>query len=162
MRRLRMENDIANTFFKIWVFWTMDWQGQVELDTHQQTIIKFTHLGYHKEMMITTVYATCSALKRLELWNNMEDISENIHVSWIIGVDFNIILNDIEKLGRFPVTQYKTSNFVQCISLCILTKLEYSCSYFTRWNGRIEEKCIFKRLEIVLANQDFFARISHK
>lgn len=36
-----------------------------------------------------------------------------------------------------------------------LTKLKYSSSKFTWWNGRIEGACIFKRLDRVLCNQEF-------
>ncbi|KAH0761397.1 hypothetical protein KY290_017470 [Solanum tuberosum] len=42
---------------------------------------------------VSAVYATkCSALERLELWEDLEMIAINTQEPWIVGGDFNVIL----------------------------------------------------------------------
>lgn len=60
-----------------------------------------------------------------------------------------------EKLGGLPSTADEAVDFQQCISSCIISKLLTKGSTFTWGNGRIEEECIFERLDRVLVNQDF-------
>ncbi|KAH0700803.1 hypothetical protein KY290_015692 [Solanum tuberosum] len=68
---------------------------------------------------------------------------------WLVGGDFNTIVDETEKLGDFPVTQSETHDFIQCVNSCALTELRYMGSTYIWWNGRIEEDCIFKRLDRV-------------
>lgn len=56
-------------------------------DTFQQISIRFKHVRWQKEVIIIAVYARCSALERLELWDNLECIAENINNPWIVGGD---------------------------------------------------------------------------
>ncbi|KAK4706969.1 hypothetical protein R3W88_033479 [Solanum pinnatisectum] len=95
-------------------------------------------------MVITAVYARCSALERLEQWDDLEWLAERIKVPWVIGGDFNVIKNGSEKLGGLHVIQQEVVDFVQCINNCALTEIQFSGSVYTWWNGRIEEECIFK------------------
>lgn len=71
--------------------------GSIMLDTIQQVTIQFKL--NNKEFVISILYARCSALERLELWEELDTISENMHCPWIIGGDFNVILYEEEKLG---------------------------------------------------------------
>ncbi|KAH0743252.1 hypothetical protein KY290_031245 [Solanum tuberosum] len=101
------------------------------------------------------VYARFDALERLELWEELEEIPGNNQDLWLVGEDFNVILNEEEKQGGRELTQYEAMDFSQCIHNCALSEIRYSRSKFTWWNGRIEEHCIFKRLDRVLCNQAF-------
>ncbi|KAG5572007.1 hypothetical protein H5410_061773 [Solanum commersonii] len=60
---------------------------------------------------------------------------------WIVGGDFNTIIHVSEKLGGLVVTQNETTNFIG--------------SYFTWWNGIIDEECIFKRRDNSFENNEF-------
>lgn len=53
------------------------------------------------------------------------------------------------------MTQRETEDFLQCINSCSLNELKYTGSMYTWWNGRIDEGCIFKRLDRVLVNDRF-------
>ncbi|XP_047264607.1 uncharacterized protein LOC124896806 [Capsicum annuum] len=77
----------------------------------------------------------------------------------IIGGDFNVIRHAEEKLGGLPVTFEETEDFNHCISSCNLEEVQFKGSKFTWWNERIEDECIFKRLDRFLVNnkiQDLF------
>ncbi|XP_015159412.1 uncharacterized protein [Solanum tuberosum] len=58
---------------------------------------------------------------------------------WLVGGDFNTIVDEIEKLGGLPVTQSETHDFIQCINSYALTELRFTGSTYTWCNGRIEE-----------------------
>lgn len=64
-------------------------------------------------------------------------------------------MNEDEKLGGLEFQYQEASNFALFISACSPMEVTYTGSDFTRWNGRIEVDCIFKRLDKVLVNQTF-------
>ncbi|XP_049374662.1 uncharacterized protein LOC125839718 [Solanum verrucosum] len=97
----------------------------------------------------------CDALERLELWDELEALSANINIPWMVGGDFNVILNEEEKLGELDFTQFEALDFSQCINNSALTELKFVGSMFTWWNGKIERDIIFKRLDKVFGNQEF-------
>lgn len=126
-----MEHATVNCFGKIWLFWDKEWEWNIITDTIQQIRIIFTHQMTYQQALITTIYARCSAVERLELWEDLERIAEGSSIPWVVGGDFNIILNDEEKLGGLSVSQVETTNFAQCISNCDLTEFPFSESLYT-------------------------------
>ncbi|KAH0672993.1 hypothetical protein KY290_025274 [Solanum tuberosum] len=78
------------------------------------------------------VYARCNALDRLELWEELEGIAEDWRIPWMEAIEFAL-----------------------CISSYALTEVKLSGSKYTWWNGRIDEACIFKRLDRILVNALF-------
>lgn len=107
------------------------------------------------EFKITAIYARCNAMERLELWEELEDIADHTQIPWIIGGDCNVILTEEEKQGGSSFTNAESVEFTNCIAKCALLELKFTGSTYTWWNGRIEEECIFKRLDRVLVNQEF-------
>ncbi|XP_060202641.1 uncharacterized protein LOC132631059 [Lycium barbarum] len=131
---------MVNVSQKIWLFWTEEWQAQVIVDSVQHVTIKLSHINMQYEAYVTAVYAKCSGAERQELWDLIGQVALNVHVPWIVGGDFIVILKHEEKLGGLPVHHTETAEFAHFIHLV---------------EGRILEDCIFKRLDIVLGNQDF-------
>lgn len=43
-------------------------------------------------------------------------------------------------------------DFAQCINTCALIEVQYTGSKYTWWNGRINDACIFKRLNRIFVN----------
>lgn len=52
---------------------------------------------------VTAVYARCLAVERLELWDELQDISENNQDPWLVRGDFNLILTEEEKLEGLAI-----------------------------------------------------------
>lgn len=50
-----------------------------------------------REFLITSIYARFDALERLELWEELEGIAEEYSIPWLVGGDFNVIMNAEEK-----------------------------------------------------------------
>ncbi|KAH0673683.1 hypothetical protein KY284_006574 [Solanum tuberosum] len=88
---------------------------------------------------MTAVYARCSAIERLELWEDLENVVEGNHLPWVVGGDFNVIRNEEEKLGGLPVSNLETIDFEQCLNSYALEELKFTGSKYTWWNGRIGE-----------------------
>lgn len=77
-----------------------------------------------------------------------------IFFGWGKG-NFNIILDDLEKLGGLPVTLLEMLFFSRCITSCDLNELKFTRSRYTWWNGRIEDDYIFKIFDSVFRNNEF-------
>ncbi|XP_059302272.1 uncharacterized protein LOC132054245 [Lycium ferocissimum] len=71
---------------------------------------------------------------------------------WLIGVDFNVILNEEEKIGGLPVLPNEYEDFAFCLNSCELIKAGFKGSPFAWWNERFDGQCIFKRLDRKLVN----------
>ncbi|XP_060177818.1 uncharacterized protein LOC132607752 [Lycium barbarum] len=81
---------------------------------------------------------------------------------WLIGGDFNVILNEKEKIGGLPVSPQEYEDFAFCMNSCELHEIPFKGSTFTWWNGRADNECIFKRLDRMLHNelfQDWFGHL---
>lgn len=76
------------------MFWDKRWKGQIISYTIQQLTFKLT--SNLLEVIITIVYARCKVLERLELWDNIKATAYSNQLPWVIGGDFNVILNKEE------------------------------------------------------------------
>lgn len=90
--------------------------------------MKFSKGGM--DFMITSVYARRNALERLELWDELENL-DTIGCPWMVGGNFNVILNEEEKLGGLEFTLQEVMDFAQCINLCAINEVSFSESKYT-------------------------------
>ncbi|XP_060170611.1 uncharacterized protein LOC132601548 [Lycium barbarum] len=89
-----------------------------------------------KVIITTLVYAKCDAAERLLLWDNTYSLSSNMTFPWLIGGDFNVIMNEEEKIGGLPVYPNEYEDFAFCMISCELNEVEFRGSPFTWCNGR--------------------------
>ncbi|XP_060211801.1 uncharacterized protein LOC132639366 [Lycium barbarum] len=129
-RRLGMCLANANRNGKIWYFVADNIDVEVLMDSPQQITLKLFLQDLNQHHINTLVYAKCSASERLELWEGIYNLSNTLSCSWLIGGDFNVVLNDEEKIGE----------------------VNFKGSPFTWWNGRPDEACVFERLDRMLVN----------
>jgi len=128
-RGLGFDNAMANSLSKIWIFWREQWTGHVTRDTHQQITLKF--LFHNKPFYITSVYSRCTETDRMELWEEIEELASGNSDPWIVGGDFNVILNAEEKLGGLPFTHSEAADFAHCVNNSALVELPTTGSKFT-------------------------------
>ncbi|XP_060202652.1 uncharacterized protein LOC132631070 [Lycium barbarum] len=122
------------------------------MDTDQQLTLKLFNCSTDLDMIVTLVYAKCDRMERIELWDSMYNLASDMTLSWIVGGDFNVIVEEEEKYGGLPVTLNEVEDFRHCIQTCNLSDLGYRGSIFTWWNGRAADECVFKRLDRCLGN----------
>ncbi|XP_049378160.1 uncharacterized protein LOC125842928 [Solanum stenotomum] len=124
-RKLGLPNARVNSSSKIWVFWEDNWVEKGSTDTMQQLTMQFQLRGRDVCFRVTTVYARCSALERQELWDDLEHIAAQTNNPWLVGGDFNTIIDESEKLAGLPMTLQETADFTTCISACALNELKF-------------------------------------
>ncbi|XP_075082443.1 uncharacterized protein LOC142166836 [Nicotiana tabacum] len=104
---------------------------------------------------MTFVYAKCSSLDILELWDSLYYLASDMELPWLVGGDFNVLLNEKEKIGGLPVYPPEYEDFAFCVNSCELFDTGYKGSPFTWWNGRPNAECIFRSLDIIFVNSPF-------
>ncbi|XP_070025309.1 uncharacterized protein [Nicotiana sylvestris] len=104
---------------------------------------------------MTFVYAKCSAVERLELWDHLYCLARDMELPWLVGWDFNVLLHEDEKIGGLLRHPSEYEDFAFCINSCGLFDQGYKERPFTWCNARPNAQCIFKRLDRILVNLPF-------
>ena len=104
------------------------------------------------QFVISFVHARCTSVERSELWAGLlrDSISSD---AWLVGGDFNVILDADEKRGGRPFNPAKATEFGQFISDVNLMDIGFSGARFTWCNNRHGGARIWKRLDRVLVNE---------
>ncbi|KAK4706279.1 hypothetical protein R3W88_034163 [Solanum pinnatisectum] len=63
------------------------------------------------------------------------------------------MLSEEEKIGGLHVYPNEYEDFAFCVNSCDLVEVGFKGSPFSWWNGRIDDHCVFKRLDRYLMNQ---------
>ncbi|XP_060177905.1 uncharacterized protein LOC132607846 [Lycium barbarum] len=98
-RKLGMPYAGSNCNEKIWFFVQHNVDVEILLATEQSITVKLQFQEYSKDMVVTMVYAKCSEVERLQLWDNLYLLASNMTSPWLVGGDFNVLLNEEEKIG---------------------------------------------------------------
>ncbi|XP_060202553.1 uncharacterized protein LOC132630976 [Lycium barbarum] len=137
-RRLGMRYAHHNCNGKTWFFINDNIDVEVIQDTDQQITVKLSFQEDNKILMTTMIYAKCEALERINLWDNLYNLADQMKVPWLVGRDFNVNMNKDEKIGGLPVYPYEYEDFAFCVNSCELFEVPFKESLFTWWNGRAE------------------------
>ncbi|XP_060210575.1 uncharacterized protein LOC132637513 [Lycium barbarum] len=151
----------ANCNGKIWYFVAGNIDVEVLMDSPQQITLKLFLQDLNQYLITTLVYAKCSASERIELWEDIYHLSNTLSCSWLVGGDFNVVLNDEEKIRGNPVQPQDIEDFAFCIISCELEEVNFKGSPFTWWNGRADAACIFERLDRMLVNSLLLDNFGH-
>ncbi|KAI9112959.1 hypothetical protein K1719_016073 [Acacia pycnantha] len=104
-------------------------------------------------MLFTAVYASLNEHRRHKLWEDLQEISDETFVPWLIAGDFNEIKSPLEQKGGGGINEMRCRRFNNWIQDCNLLDLEASGPFFTwkgpKWAG-LER--VFKRLDRCLCN----------
>ncbi|KAI0524341.1 hypothetical protein KFK09_003708 [Dendrobium nobile] len=101
------------------------------------------------------VYAACTRLNRLNLWEKLVNFANNINGPWCVGGDFNIIANANERRGGKCPNYKAMEDLNEMITNCNLNDIGFCGSPFT-WN----RANLFQRLDRILFNNEWLARFS--
>lgn len=153
--RLGMAQANANSNRKIWYFVKEGIEVEIISNTNQQVTLKLFIQEWNRTLITTLGYAKCDARDRLELWDNLNQNANSLNHAWLVGGDFNVILNEEEKIDGLPVYPSEYEDFSYCINSCELLEVGFKGSSFTWWNGRAGTDCIFKRLDRIVINNAF-------
>ncbi|XP_060190763.1 uncharacterized protein LOC132620056 [Lycium barbarum] len=147
---------------KIWFFVNEDTDMKIISDTPQEITLNLFIHEENRFLVTTMVYAKCDDTERLQLWDSIYQLVGNIDAPWLVGGDFNVVLNGDEKIGGNLVIPQDYEDFAFCINSCETVDADFKGSPFTWWNGRAGDDCIFERLDRVFTNshlQQWFSNI---
>nr|XP_009774912.1 PREDICTED: uncharacterized protein LOC104224892 [Nicotiana sylvestris] len=154
-RSIDFPQAIRNVSNKIWEFFDDRFEITVVMDMVQQLTLKIFDSEDQREFMLTLVCAKCDSIERIELWDSLYALSNDMTLPWLVGGDFNVIWDEEDKFGGLSVHINEVYDFRHCVNTCTLFDLGIKESISTWWNGRAEEDCIFKRLDRCLGNMEF-------
>lgn len=104
--------------------------------------------------MLTIVYAKCSRNERLDLWHDITALPAT-DLPWMVGGDFNFIVDRIERSGGAPPDAHAMTYFASFIIDCGLIDIGVKGLPFT-WEG----SNISQRLDRLLFNQKWLETFS--
>lgn len=84
---------------KIWYFTSDGMEVEIIMDTVQQVTLKMYNQGINRISFTTFVYSKCDVVERFSLWDDIYHLTNRINDPWIIGGDFNLVMNEEEKIG---------------------------------------------------------------
>ncbi|XP_077252037.1 uncharacterized protein LOC143891329 [Tasmannia lanceolata] len=121
----------------------------------QAMSVELTHLHSGRVAFLSLVYASCSMVERRELWSYLSDCSQIFHTAWLVGGDFNALLNAREKLGGRPPNPVSCREFQGAIDDAGLIDAGFTGSRFTRCNNQRNGSCVWTRLDRALFNSQW-------
>ncbi|KAI3461929.1 hypothetical protein Pfo_018592 [Paulownia fortunei] len=136
-RRLGFSKSFANTSNKIWFFVDNDFEFQILRDHDQLLHIEISSKLIASPILVTPVYAKCNASDRKELWDELRTIAdESYSKPWLVGGDFNVILDPHEKKGSSILNTTAMNDFGDMITDCGLIDAGFEGQCFTWTNKR--------------------------
>lgn len=151
-RKLRMSGCLVNSPAKgrIWIFWRTHCDVSL-IEASDQFITVSINAGFSCHVLATIVHASCSLVERRALWDYLVDFSGSCNSPWLVGGDFNSILDLMEKRGGKRAFSLSMSDFQACISATGLQDAGFQGCKFTWFNGQ-HLNGIWARLDRLLLN----------
>ncbi|XP_047264042.1 uncharacterized protein LOC124896540 [Capsicum annuum] len=134
--RLKMPLVVHNLNGKIWFFANHGFDVTVVSSTEQHLSVLLKNVSLNTSFLVPSVFAKCNREQRLTLWEDILALSNELNTPWIVGGDFNVVLNGEEKIGGLPVSNTEVNDFRMCIESSDLMTIPFKGSPFTWWNGR--------------------------
>ena len=140
----------------IWVFWK-DGIDIDQVECHSQCIsIMVTSKATNKAIRMTAVYADTDYMKRRDLWNYIYSRNSWTSEPWIIGGDFNTIMNTGEKLGGVHPNIRAMNDFSLFQHENNLIDIGFEGPTYT-WCNKHPNNLIWERLDRIFVNQAILA-----
>ncbi|XP_075082606.1 uncharacterized protein LOC142166877 [Nicotiana tabacum] len=103
-----------------------------------------------------TFYAKCDKQLRNLMWDDLRETAGTINGPWGFVGDFNVISNVAEKLGGRDFRVEESLDFISYLSDCEIHDGGYVGSGFTWTDNRDPPNTIWKRLDILVYNAEWF------
>lgn len=141
----------------IWIFWRSYVQIR-DFIVASQCISFYIQRSGEEDIKLSIVYAKCNRFDRLDLWHDLRAAGDT-SVPWIVGGDFNIILNVEEKKGGNGVDLRAIQDFRECTLDMGLTEVEFEGDRFTWCNNQQGRRRIWEWLDRFFGNGEAIAQL---
>ncbi|XP_019237290.1 PREDICTED: uncharacterized protein LOC109217490 [Nicotiana attenuata] len=109
----------------------------------------------------TVVYGHNDAEQRRRLWDHIRGMAKNITGPWLLGEDFNAILNVQDRMSKTPV---KNADIKELAELCQdigITEIPWRGDYFTWTNKQEGDDRVWSRIDRLFGNDLWMMNYSH-
>ncbi|KAJ6684500.1 RETROTRANSPOSON UNCLASSIFIED-LIKE PROTEIN [Salix purpurea] len=158
-RTLGFANSMSNCANKIWVFWMEDLTVNLFKDHNQCLTVSVNTPWLSQSLFISFAYAKNLRSERKILWDELCEIASILDGPWVVGGDFNAVLNVKESKGGDNPNQGSMEEFGSCLLDCGMLDAGYEGNDFTWTNDLFYQHCwdIIGE-DLVEAVVDFFNR----
>ncbi|KAB1671561.1 hypothetical protein, partial [Gossypium barbadense] len=109
-------------------------------------------LDDNKTIRVTAFYGHANPNFRRSSWDILWRVGESVREEWVVGGDFNAILNDAEKEGGRRGVRFQMNEFKEVIDEMALVDIKPDSGWFTWVNNRNEGSLIKERLDRFLTS----------
>ncbi|XP_048496393.1 uncharacterized protein LOC125495655 [Beta vulgaris subsp. vulgaris] len=140
---------------RIWLIWCPSKFEVYILECNAQYIHgKILHKATGKKFSLTVIYSFNDAKERESLWNGLITIHKRMKGPWIIGGDFNNVLNLNERLGSAVMLE-EVIKFRECMRECGLSDHCTTGPFFTWRNNQEGDNRVCSKIDRVMANEEW-------
>ncbi|TYG40901.1 hypothetical protein ES288_D12G131400v1 [Gossypium darwinii] len=115
-------------------------------------IDSMVRLENNKTIRVTGFYGHANPNRRRSSWDILRRVGESVREEWVIGGDFNAILNDAEKEGGRRGVRAQMNEFKAVMDEMALVDIKPDSGWFTWVNNRDEGRLIKERLDRFLTS----------
>ncbi|XP_020242621.1 uncharacterized protein LOC109820840 [Asparagus officinalis] len=105
--------------------------------------------------LITAVYAFNQAEGRKSLWEELISFKGNVNCPWLVGGDFNAIINSDEKIGGNQMNDAGADDFQNFINSSQLRNIKTTGCFYTWSNKQDSASRVWSRLDRILINDEW-------
>ncbi|KAL6551326.1 hypothetical protein OROMI_021814 [Orobanche minor] len=151
LKRFGFHSVCANVSNHIWLFTETDTKIQILKNTEQMLHVEVNCSSIPSVFFLTVVYGRNTKIQRRDLWDDLLSVSQN-QVPWMVGGDFNIILQPEEKKGGACPIQSDMEEFSDCLLNCNLSDVGYAGTPFTWYRDGV-----WQRLDRILVSPEWYS-----
>ncbi|XP_020255402.1 uncharacterized protein LOC109832461 [Asparagus officinalis] len=141
---------------RIWVLWDSNYISVQNINSSEQFIsFKVESKDGKLACFFTVVYALNQMEGRRDLWQDLLAFKRTVSGPWLVGGDFNAILNGEEKMGGAQVSDAEIEDFQNFIVSNHLKHIKSTGCFFTWSNKQDAHTRIWCRLDRMLVNEDW-------
>ncbi|KAK5833744.1 hypothetical protein PVK06_017598 [Gossypium arboreum] len=115
-------------------------------------IDSIVNLENNKKMRVTGFYGHANPNLRSSLWDILHRVRDLVRENWVVGGDFNTILNEAEKKGRRRGMRVHMNDFKVVMDELALVDIKPDSGWFTWVNKRSGSGLIKKRIDRFLTS----------
>ncbi|KAL0298155.1 UNVERIFIED_CONTAM: hypothetical protein Scaly_3072000 [Sesamum calycinum] len=149
--RWRWFVDYSGPGNRIWIAWNDDFIDVDILNIGTQFVHCRVHMHeIHEHILITVVYGANEVSARRELWQGLTELAVAADLPWLVGGDFNAVLDMSEVSGASGDIRVAMHDFNDCIIQTGLISLPMQGERFSWHNCSTDGRSLWKRLDRML------------
>ncbi|KAL0302134.1 UNVERIFIED_CONTAM: Retrovirus-related Pol polyprotein from type-2 retrotransposable element R2DM [Sesamum calycinum] len=151
--RWRWFVDYSGPGNRIWIAWNDDFIDVDILNIGTQFVHCRVHMHeIHEHILITVVYGANEVSARRELWQGLTELAVAADLPWLVGGDFNAVLDMSEVSGASGDIRVAMHDFNDCIIQTGLISLPMQGERFSWHNCSTDGRSLWKRLDRMFVN----------